>query len=178
LLRVGRKKLLKILEKVVNYFTWIEDRMLTIVPLLLLIVSIFAVFNRYFFKYSMGWYEEISIYLFMLLVYWGTSKAARDESHYSVNIIIDKFKGKVRSYLIIIIWSICLLISLLGAYFGIQMSLITTMKTVSLKIPNSIILFSTIAMGFIGMSVRYLYKIINRIKNLKEDYEKEGSEKW
>ena len=170
--------MLKILEKVVNYFTWIEDRMLTIVPWLLLIVSIFAVFNRYFFKYSMGWYEEISIYLFMLLVYWGTSKAARDESHYSVNIIIDKFKGKVRSYLIIIIWSVCLLISLLGVYFGIKMSLITTMKTVSLKIPNSIILFSTIAMGFIGMSVRYLYKIINRIKNSKEDYEKEGSEKW
>jgi len=170
--------LLKILEKVVNYFTWIEDRMLTIVPLLLLIVSIFAVFNRYFFKYSMGWYEEISIYLFMLLVYWGTSKAARDESHYSVNIIIDKFKGKVRSYLIIIIWSVCLLISLLGVYFGIQMSLITTMKTVSLKIPNSIILFSTIAMGFIGMSIRYLYKIINRIKNSKEDYEKEGNGKW
>ena len=170
--------MLKILEKVVNYFTWIEDRMLTIVPLLLLIVSIFAVFNRYFFKYSMGWYEEISIYLFMLLVYWGSSKAARDESHYSVNIIIDKFKGKVRSYLIIIIWSVCLLISLLGVYFGIKMSLITTMKTVSLKIPNSIILFSTIAMGFIGMSIRYLYKIINRIKNSKEDYEKEGSKKW
>jgi len=170
--------LLKILKKVVNYFTWIEDRMLTIVPWLLLIVSIFAVFNRYFFKYSMGWYEEISIYLFMLLVYWGTSKAVRDESHYSVNIMIDKFKGKVRSYLIIIIWSVCLLISLLGVYFGIKMSLITTMKTVSLKIPNSIILFSTIAMGFIGMSVRYLYKIINRIKNSKEDYEKEGSEKW
>ena len=170
--------MLKILEKVVNYFTWIEDRMLTIVPLLLLIVSIFAVFNRYFFKYSMGWYEEISIYLFMLLVYWGTSKAARDESHYSVNIIIDKFKGKVRSYLIVIIWSVCLLISLLGVYFGIKMSLITTMKTVSLKIPNSIILFSTIAMGFIGMSVRYLYKIINKIKNSKEDYKKEGSEKW
>lgn len=170
--------MLKILEKVVNYFTWIEDRMLTITPLLLLIVSIFAVFNRYFFKYSMGWYEEISIYLFMLLVYWGASKAARDGSHYSVNIIIDKFKGKVRNYLIIIIWSVCLLISLLGVYFGIKMSLITTMKTVSLKIPNSIILFSTIAMGFIGMSLRYFYKIINRIKNTREDYEKEGSEKW
>ena len=113
----------------------------------------------------------------MLLVYWGASKAARDESHYSVNIIIDKFKGKVRSYLIIIIWSFCLLISLLGVYFGIKMSLITTMKTVSLRIPNSIILFSTIVMGFIGMSVRYLYKIINGIKNSKEDYEKKGIEK-
>lgn len=169
--------MLKILEKVLNYFTWIEDRILTIVPMLLLLVSIFAVFNRYFLKYSMGWYEEISIYLFMLLVYWGSSKAARDESHYSVNIIIDKFKGKVRSYLIIIIWSVCFLISLLGVYFGIKMSLITTMRTVSLKIPNSIILFSTIAMGFIGMSLRYSYKIINRMKNTKEDYKQVGSEK-
>ena len=169
--------MLKILEKVVNYFTCIENKILTIIPLLLLLVSIFAVFNRYFLKYSMGWYEEISIYLFMLLVYWGASKASRDESHYSVNIIIDKFKGKVRSYLIIIIWSVCLLISLLGVYFGIKMSLITTMKTVSLKIPNSIILFSTIAMGFIGMSIKYSYKIINQIKNMKEDYEQIGSTK-
>ena len=169
--------MLKILEKVVNCFTRTEDKMLNIVPLLLLLVSIFAVFNRYFLKYSMGWYEEISIYLFMLLVYWGASKAARDESHYSVNIIIDKYKGKVRSYLEILIWSVCLLISLLGVYFGIKMCLITTMKTVSLKIPNSIILFSTIGMGFIGMSLRYLYKILNRIKNMKEDYKQVGGKK-
>lgn len=167
--------MLKILKKIVNCFTWIEDRILTIIPLLLLLVSIFAVFNRYFLKYSMGWYEEISIYFFMLLVYWGASKAAKEESHYSVNIIIDKCQGRTRDYLEIIIWSVCLFISLLGAYFGIQMSLITTMKTVSLKIPNSIILFSTIAMGFIGMSIKYFYKIITKIKNIKEDYRKLGS---
>jgi len=167
--------LLKILEKMGNYFTWIEDRIITIVSSLLIIVSIIAVFNRYFLKYSMSWYEEISIYLFMLLVYWGSIKAARDETHFSVSFIVDKFKGKFRSYLIIFIWLVCLLISLLGVYFGIKMSLITTMKTVSLKIPNSIILFSTVVLGFIGMSLRYLYKILNKIKKLKEDYEKEGS---
>ncbi|MBA7552244.1 hypothetical protein ES705_44802 [subsurface metagenome] len=169
--------MLKILEKVVNYFTWIEDKILNIIPLVLLLVSIFAVFNRYFLRISMGWYEEISIYLFMLLVYWGASKASRDGSHYNVTIIIDRYKGKVRSYLGIIIWSVCLFISLLGAYSGIQISLITTMKTVSLKIPNSIIVFSTMAIGFIGMSVKYLYKIINQIKNMKEHYEKEGNTK-
>jgi len=169
--------MIKILEKVENYFTWIENKILVIAPLLLVIVGIIAVFNRYFLKYSMSYYEEISIYLFMLLVYWGVSRAARDESHYSVTIIIDKFKGKARSYLMIIIWSVCLLISLLGVYSGIKISLITTMKTVSLKIPNSIILFSTIVVSFIGMSMRYLYKIINGIKNSKEDYEKKGIEK-
>ncbi len=169
--------MLKILGKVVNYFTWIEDKILNIIPLLLLLVSIFAVFNRYFLKNSMGWYEEISIYLFMLLVYWGASKASRDGNHYNVTIIIDRYKGKVRSYLEIIVWSVSLFVSLLGAYFGIRISLITTMKTVSLQIPNSIIIFSTMAMGFIGMSVKYLYKIIDQTKNMKEHYGKEGSTK-
>jgi len=167
--------LLKVLEKLVNIFTWIEDKILTIFPLLLLLVSIFAVFNRYFLKYSMGWYEEISIYFYMLLVYWGASKASRDGSHYSVNLIIDKYEGKTRSYIEILIWLICLSISLLGTYFGFQMATITTMRTVSLKIPNSIILFTTIAMGFLGMSLKYLYKIINEIRNLKQENNQAGA---
>src|SRR5680860_1815854 len=120
-----------------------------------MIVSIIAVFNRYFLGYSMSWYEEISIYLFMILVYWGSSNAVGDETHYSVDIIIDKFKGKNRSYFKIFIWSVCLLVSLLGIYFGIKISLITTMKTVSLKIPNSIILLTTMVIAFTGMSLRY-----------------------
>lgn len=162
--------MLKILEKVEIYFTWIENRIITITSLLLAIVSIIAVFNRYFFKYSMSWYEEISMYLFMLLVYWGSSKAARDKTHFSISIITDKFKSRNRSYLMIFICLACLLISLLGVYFGIKMSLITTQKTASLRLPSSIIMFSTIVMCFIGMSLRYLCEIINKIKKLKEDY--------
>lgn len=169
--------MLKILEKLVNLFTWIEDRVLTIFPSLLLLVSIFAVFNRYFLKYSMGWYEEISIFFYMLLVYWGASKAAKDGSHYSVNLIVDKYQGRTRSYIEIFIWLVCLSISLLGTYFGIQMAMITTMKTVSLKIPNTIILFTTIALGFLGMSLKYLYKIINQFKNMKEETSLAGTAK-
>lgn len=166
--------MLKILEKLVNIFTWVEDRILTIFPLLLLLVSIFAVFNRYFLKYSMGWYEEISLYFYMLLVYWGASKASKDGSHYSVNLIIERYTGKTRSYIEIAIWLICLGISVLGTYFGFQMANITTMRTVSLKIPNSMILFTTIAMGFLGMSLKYLYKIMNEIQSMKEENNQAG----
>ena len=168
-------KLLKILRKIVNCFTWIEDKVLTIMPFLLLLVSTFAVFNRYFLKYSMGWYEEISLYLYMLLVYWGASKAAKDGTHYSVNLIIDKYQGRTRHYMNLFIWLVCLSISLLGAYFGVQMAMVTTMKTVSLRIPNSIILFTTIAMGFLGMSLKYLYKIIEQIKSMIEENSQAGA---
>jgi len=167
--------LLKILRKIVNCFTWSENRILTIIPFLLLLVSIFAVFNRYFLKYSMGWYEEISLYLYMLLVYWGASKAAEEGTHYSVSLITDKYKGRTRNYIDIFIYLVCLSISLLGFYFGVKMSMITTMKTVSLRIPNSIILFTTIAVGFLGMSLKYLYKIIKLIKNTREESSQVGA---
>jgi len=166
--------LLKILKKIVNCFTWSENRILTIIPLLLLLVSIFAVFNRYFLKYSMGWYEEISLYLYMLLVYWGASKAAEEGTHYSVNLIIDRYKGRTRNYIDIYIYLVCLSISLLGFYFGVKMSMITTMRTVSLRIPNTIILFTTIAVGFLGMSLKYLHKIVKKIKNIREENSQAG----
>lgn len=168
--------MLKILEKISKYFSHLENVILNIAPLSLLLISIFAVFNRYFLKYSMGWYEEISIYLYMLLVYWGASKASKDNSHYSVSIILDKYQGKNRNYFEIIIWAFCLLISLLGVYFGMKMCLITTRKTVYLKIPTSIILFTTITMGFLGMSLKYLYKIIYRLTNRNENCEQGGNE--
>ena len=56
-----------------------------------------------------------------------------------------------------------------------MMRMITTMKTVSLRIPNSIILFTTIAMGFLGMSIKYLYKIIKLIKNTREESSQVGA---
>jgi TRAP-type C4-dicarboxylate transport system permease small subunit len=166
--------LLKILVKINNNFTWLENRMITIVPLLLTILTISAVVNRYFIKSSMSWNEEISIFLFKLLVYWGASNIARDDDHLTVSFLENKLKGKRRSYLKIFIWSISLLISLFGVYLGIKMSLFTTMRTSFLRIPDSIISFSTLVMGFIGISLTCFYKIISKLNSLKEDNEKES----
>jgi len=160
--------LLKILGKLENYYTWIEKRIIVISSISITIVIFASVVSRYLLKSPMSWSQEVSIVFFMLLTYWSMSRAAKDETHYCVDVIRDRFKGKIRILHSIFIWLICLLISLLGVYFGSKMSLFTTMKTVSLRIPNSIILFSTMVMGFVGMSLRYLCKIINEIKTLKK----------
>lgn len=166
--------MLKILEKFDKYFLWVENKILVIIPFLLTLLTISAVFNRYFIKRSMSWYEEIAIYSFMLLTYWGISNIARDDAHLSVDFLKSKFRGKSLIYLKIVIWSIASFVSLCGVYFGMRMSLITNMKTIALKIPYSIILFSTLVMSFFGMSVRYLYKIINALKNIEKDEKKES----
>lgn len=164
--------LLRVLEVIDKHFEWIESRILIIIPLLLTVLTIFAVFNRFILKFSMSWYEEIAIFFYMVIVYWGSSRASKDDTHFAVDFLKEKLRGKFLLYSEIIIWAVCLLITLLGVYFGIKMSLIVTMKTVSLRIPKSVIIFMTLTIGFFGMSLRYLYKIV---KKLKENNEKVGN---
>ena len=164
--------LLRALKAINKHFEWIEEKVLIIIPFLLTILTIVAVFNRFLFRFSMSWYEEIALFFYMLIVYWGSSRASRDDTHFAVDFLKEKLRGKSLNYSEIIVWTVCLLITWLGVYFGIKMSLIVTMKTVSLKIPKSIIIFTTLTMGFFGMSLRYLYKIINKLKYIKEISEK------
>jgi TRAP-type C4-dicarboxylate transport system permease small subunit len=159
---------LKILGKIDNYFAWIENKILVIIPLLLVIMTISAVFNRYFIKRSMSWNEELAMIFFMLFVYWGISNIARDDAHLSVDLLLNKFKGKSKMYMKIFIWSVSLIISLCGVYFGAKMSLVTNARTSALRIPYSIIFLITIVMGFLGMSLRYFYKIVSTLESLKK----------
>jgi len=156
--------ILKMLEVIDKYFGWIERKILITIPLLLTILTIFAVINRFIFRYSMSWYEEIAIFFYMIIVYWGSSRVSKDDGHFTVDFLKEKLEGKALFYSEIIIYAVCLLIALLGLYFGIKMSLIVTMKTVSLKIPKSIIIFTTLTLGFFGMSLRYLCKILEKLK--------------
>ena len=167
--------MLKILGKIDNCFTWIEHKILIIIPLLLTLLTITSVFNRYFYFLikTISLNEEIAIYLFILLVYWGASNIAKDDKHLTVDLLKKKLKGKSRIYSEIIIYSISLLVSLCGVYFGIKMSLITNARTSVLRIPVSIILQSTMVVGFIGISLRYFIKMISILKSLKEDKKRE-----
>ena len=165
------KILLKVLESTNDFYTKIEERIITITAFLLTFSTFAAVFSRYIIKKPVSWYEEISIFIYMLIVWWGASNVAKDDAHLKMTILADKLRGKVLIYLNLLIELVCLIVSILGIYFTIKMSLIITMKTVSLRIPYSIILLSSVAMGFFGLTLRYLYKFVsnlNILKNIKE----------
>jgi len=165
------KILLKVLESTNDFYTKIEERIITITAFLLTFSTFVAIFSRYIIKKPVSWYEEISIFIYMLIVWWGASNVAKDDAHLKMTILADKLRGKVLIYLNLLISLVCLIVSILGIYFTIKMSLIITMKTVSLRIPYYIILLSSVAMGFFGLTLRYLYKFVgnlNILKNIKE----------
>ena len=85
--------LLRVLEVIDKHFEWIESRILIIIPLLLTVLTIFAVFNRFILKFSMSWYEEIAIFFYMVIVYWGSSRASKDDTHFAVDFLKEKLRG-------------------------------------------------------------------------------------
>ncbi|MBA7566246.1 hypothetical protein ES708_07935 [subsurface metagenome] len=156
----------QILGRINDFYTKIEEGIIIGAAFFLILLTLVAVFNRYFIKYSLAWYEEVAIISYMLLVYWGASNAAKNDEHLRVTILLDKFKGKVGIYLNLFSELSCLIISIIGIYFAIKITLITSAKTVFLGIPNSIILFFSLTMGFFGLTLRYLYKFVASLNKL------------
>jgi len=160
--------LIKQLEKINNLLTKIENSFLIIIAFFSILLSLVAVFNRYFIGITMAWYEEMMLLLFMLLVYWGASNVANDDGHLKMTILEGMLpRGKAKIYLILFRYFVCIVISLMGVYFGLKISLSTSMRTVDLSIPYKIIIFSTMVMGFIGLTLRYLYRFLLNLNKLK-----------
>jgi TRAP-type C4-dicarboxylate transport system permease small subunit len=165
--------LMKKLGKTNNFLTKIENPFLIIIAFFSILLTLVAVFNRYFIGATIAWYEEISILLFRLLIYWGASNAAKDNEHLRVSILEDKLRGKAKIYLALFVSFVCIVISLMGIYFGCKICLSTTMRTVCLHIPNSIIIFSTLIMGFIGLTLRYIYQFLLNLNEFELEKKRE-----
>jgi len=160
--------LLKIIKTIKKYFEWFGNSILNIFPVLLTILTIIAVFNRYLLDYPMSWNEEISLWISMAIVFWGIIYASKNNKHFRIDLLMKNLKEREQKYLEVMILIVCLLISLLGIYFGIKIVVMTSSKTDVFRIPQKIIILSTMVMGFIGMSLEYLYQVITKIKKLKQ----------
>lgn len=148
----------KKLEEVDEFFAKIEEVIIIIFSFLLTAVVLIGVFNRYLLKNSMAWQEEISTFFFMMVVYYGISHVAKDkDGHLRVNILENKIKERIAYFYYLDVFHelICLSVCLLGFYSMLKMSISVGKSTVSLKIPYSIILFSSTVISFFILSFRY-----------------------
>ena len=159
--------MVKIIKTIKKYVEWFGNSVLNIFPGLLIILTIIAVFNRYFLDYPMSWNEEISLWITMAIVFWGIVHASKNNKHFRIDLLMRSLKEREQKYLEIVILVVCLLISLLGIYFGIKIVVMTSSKTAVFRIPQKMIILSTMVMGFIGISLEYLYQVITKIKELK-----------
>ena len=102
---------------------WYHLEEFILLPILVFqVVLIFAqVVLRYIFSSSLTWSEELARYLFVWLMWFGVSYAARNRSHLRITMIRDKFSPNIAAKIECVITIVWLLFGIWVVYKGCQM---------------------------------------------------------
>lgn len=80
------------MKKIISAYDWLEEHLL-VYSLMFSTALIFTqIFMREVANQSLSWSEELSRYIFVWQVWLGTSIAAKDRKHISVELMLEPFK--------------------------------------------------------------------------------------
>ena len=138
---------------------------------LLILVCFLQVLFRFVLSLPLAWTEELSRYLFILLVYVGASAAAGEGKHVRVEIIDSVLPAKATKALNIIVQLLCALISLVIAFNLKDMILNANrmnQQSAALRLPMAV-LYVLVAVMFVLIAARFLQRIVHLMKKGEDE---------
>ena len=151
----------KILARINIIISWIERNIMILSAFSITFLTFLSAINRYFFRLSLPWIQEVTIIFYMFLVFYGASNVESNNSHLRVTYFETKLinNPKISFFQRLYVETVSLIILCMGVFFGIIMIMTTTRKTTYLALPFSVILSVTFLFGFILYTFRVFSKI-------------------
>lgn len=145
----------------------------------LITVTFLGVIMRYFLNNPFIWLEEVQIWCFVWLVFFGAGAAFRTGSHVAIDVIVDLFPPKVKKAV-----EICVYLVVMAVLFYLMMhgaNLVRQMvntgrMTNILKVPYSMI-YASLPIGCGLMMINYTIMTAASLFTKKADMEG-GAEEW
>ncbi len=148
-----------------------EYYMITTAMLLLVFMGILQILFRFIVNFSLSWTEELSRYLFILMIYTGASLALKKKKHVKVELVDIYFKkNNIKKWITIFNNFVMLYLLIAVGYAGLKISITTfEMEQLSpaLGIPMYII-YGIIPITFLFGVYRAFQVLIHEIKGVKE----------
>ena len=110
---------MNVLKKLGNFYNRLEEYMLAYTLLLCVGIIFLQVIMRYVFNNSLSWSEEVCKYLFVWMIWLGTSLSAREHGHIAIDLLKDKARGSGKYYMNIAVNTIWLMMCLFLLFNGI-----------------------------------------------------------
>lgn len=128
-----------------------------------MIIILFAqVIARYFFDFPVMWSEEIGRYMYIWVVYLGSSLAFINKKHLIVDILVDKLNGSLKIKLFFIIYVSILFFLTFVLIYGFQY------VKINWHHPTYTIKFIKLGWAYASIPVGSFFMIINIIRLLPE----------
>ena len=147
-----------------------EYYVITGAMLLLVLMGVLQILFRFVLNFSLSWTEELSRYLFILMVYTGASLALKRKKHVRVELIDIYVKSKIKKYIFIFNDIVMIWLLLLVGYAGLKISMTTyEMEQLSpaLGLPMYLV-YGIIPLTFLLGACRAFQVLIAEIKGGKE----------
>lgn len=145
----------------------------------LITVTFLGVIMRYFFNNPFIWLEEVQIWCFVWLVFFGAGAAFRTGSHVAIDVIVDLFPPKVKKAVEICVYLVVVAVLFYLMRHGsnlVRQMANTGRMTNIIKVPYSII-YSSLPIGCGLMIINYTIIMVNSLFTKKADVEG-GAEEW
>lgn len=133
------------LHKKIDYFIWriVEEATLVIFSAMLLL-AIAQILFRYVFNFSVPWTEEVARWLFVWMIFLGSSLMLKEHGHLKITMIRDILPPPVQK-VVDLIMSVLGLVFIIGIFFG-SLQMISSVQNVNA--------------GSFSLSVKYLYLVL------------------
>ena len=147
-----------------------EEHLLILIMSLMCILIFMQVLFRYFANLPLAWTEEIARYLFVWLIYIGSSLAVKNRKHIKVDAVMLLFGPKMKKVLLIVSNILFLVFAAIITYYGsgiiYKLAVVRPQVSPSVEIPMYIPYLS-VPVGFTLIFVRLVQDTIKRLKESK-----------
>lgn len=153
-----------------------EEALIVILCFILVTCLVFTVIVRYAIpalSMASHWAEELSLFSFIWLLYFGASLATRTGKHFRVTAHLALLPKKFRKYALLPGSFIWLVFNLVLIKYGIILLKMSAEESLSLQIPMKYI-YLIIPLSFTFISFRLIQNIYRVLKSGMDPFEKNG----
>lgn len=160
--------------KILNFLDKRFEEIILVAVFSVMVVLIFAqVLMRYVFEASLSWSEELARYMFLWIIWLGSSFAAREKAHISLDFVTSRLSPKTKHVVWIIKTLIWIGFTVFLAYISFKLTYIIFDRgqlSPALRIPMGYA-YASIPFGVTMMLVRIIQNLIKDFLERKRSNE-------
>ncbi|MCD6472926.1 TRAP transporter small permease [Candidatus Aerophobetes bacterium] len=148
------------IEKLSNKVNKASEVLLMVIVGIMIVTTLIGVFNRFVFRFSVSWTNEVATYLLIWMSTVGACIATKRGLHISITFILKKLRKKLRLWIVIISQAMTMIFLIYATIYGFKLC-ISQMKQYSpvAGIP--------IGLVYLAVPVGSLIMIMHLISSLK-----------
>jgi TRAP-type C4-dicarboxylate transport system permease small subunit len=144
-------------------FDNIEELISVTTFVIMTLLTITNVFTRYLENYTIPLSDELSRYCFMWMTFFGAALCTKHEKHIVIDFLINSTAGTLQKIMKYIVDVAVILLMVFMVYYGLKLALVTSMKTSTLGIPMSYILYA-VPFSCALILIRTIEGMVNKFK--------------